>query len=97
MLATEWKLTLLSAWSFSLRSLSVSYESVCWLEFLHGLGGVVDEGKAGALPTTVLCSKAEYGDLVLGRFVQFTQLAAELIFGDIWAGRVEDVAVSDGS
>lgn len=61
------------------------------LELLQGLGGVVDEGKAGRLATTVLCAETEDGDLVLVGLVQVGQLLAELILGDVGAVGVEDV------
>jgi hypothetical protein len=66
-------------------------ETVVRLELLQGLGGVVDEGKAGALTTTVLCAETEDGDLVLVGLVQVGQLLAELVLGDVGAVGVEDV------
>lgn len=64
-----------------------------WLELLHGLGGVVEEGEAGALAATKLCSEAKDGDLVLGGLVELRQLLAELILGHVCAVGVEDVTV----
>jgi hypothetical protein len=64
-----------------------------WLELLHGLGGIVEEGKAGALATTELCSETEDGDLVLGELVKLAELLAELILRDVGARWVEDVTV----
>lgn len=66
-------------------------EPVVGLELLHGLLGVVDEGKAGALATTVLGAEAEDGDLVLLGLVELGKLLAELILGDVGAVGVEDV------
>lgn len=66
-----------------------------WLELLHGLGGVVEEGKAGALATTKLCPEAEDGDLVLGGLVELRELLAELILGHVGARWVEDVTVGE--
>jgi hypothetical protein len=66
-------------------------ETVVGLELLEGLGGVVDEGKAGALTATVLCAETEDGDLVLVGLVQVGQLLTELVLGDVGAVGVEDV------
>lgn len=63
------------------------------LELLQGLGGVVDEGEAGGLATTVLRTEAEDGDLVLVGLVQVGELAAELILGDVGTVGVKDVPV----
>lgn len=87
------KLTLLSRGLLDLVGLSVADEAVVWLEFLHGLGGVVEEGKSGALAATVLCPEAEDGHLVLGGLVELGELLAELILGDVGARWVEDVTV----
>jgi hypothetical protein len=87
------ELTLLSAGLLDLGCLSVADESVVWLELLHGLGGVVEEGEAGALAATELCAETEDGDLVLGGLVQLGELLAELILGHVGARWVEDVTV----
>jgi hypothetical protein len=87
------KRTLLSAGLLDLGSLAVTDESVVGLELLHGLGAVVDEGKAGALATTVLGAETEDGDLVLVGLVQLGELLAELILGDVRAVGVQDVTV----
>lgn len=92
-MSSQDRLTLLSAGLLDLGCLSVSYESVVWLELLHGLGGVVEEGKASALAATKLCSEAEDGDLVLGGLVERGQLLAELVLGHIGARWVEDITV----
>lgn len=52
-------LALLSAGSLDLGCLSVSDESVTWLELLHCLGAVVDQTETCALATTELCAEAE--------------------------------------
>jgi hypothetical protein len=87
-------LTLLPARLLDLLCLAVSHQPVVGLELLHGLGGVVDEGEAGALAATVLRPEAEDGDLVLAGLVQLAELAAELVLGDIGAVRVEDVTAA---
>lgn len=85
--------TLLSAGLLDLVGHADADKSVVWLELLHGLVAVVDEGEAGALATTVLGAETEDGDLVLGSLVQLGQLGAELILGDVGAVGVEDVTV----
>lgn len=87
------RLTLLSAGLLNLGRLSVSHKSVVWLKLLHGLGGIVEEGKAGALATTELCPEAEDRDLVLGGLVKLRELLAELILGHVGARWVKDVTV----
>lgn len=88
------KLTLLSRGLLDLVGLSVADEAVVWLELLHGLGGVVEEGESGALAATVLCPEAEDGHLVLGGLVELGELLAELILGNVGARWVEDVTVA---
>ena len=61
------------------------------LELLQGLLGVVDEGEAGGLATTVLRTEAEDGNLVLVGLVQVGELAAELLLGDVGTVGVKDV------
>lgn len=63
------------------------------LELLHRLLAVVDEREAGALATAVLRAEPEAGDRVLGGFVEFGQFLAQLVLGDVGAGRVEYIAV----
>jgi hypothetical protein len=94
MLFSRGERTLLSAGLLDLGGLAVTDESVVGLELLHGLGAVVDEGKAGALATAVLGAETEDGDLVLVGLVQLGELLAELILGDVRAVGVEDVTVS---
>ena len=66
------------------------------LELLERLGGIVDEREAGRLAAAVLRAEAEDRDLVFAGFVDFREFAAELVFGDVGAVGVEDVAVSVG-
>ena len=47
-------LTLLSRGTLDLGRLAVADQAVAGLEVLHGLGGVVEEGEAGALASSVL-------------------------------------------
>ena len=63
------------------------------LEFLHRLGRIVDEREAGTLATAELRPEAEDGDLVLAGLVEFGELGAEFVFGDVGAVGVEDIAV----
>jgi hypothetical protein len=63
-----------------------------WLELLQCLLRIVDEREAGALSTTILCSEPEDGDLVLLGLVQFGELDAKFVLGDIWSVGVEDIA-----
>ena len=84
--------TLLPGGLLDLGGHAVSDEPVAGLELLHGLGGVVDEGKAGALATTEVCLEAEDGDIVLLGLVELTELATELVLGDVGAVGVEDIA-----
>ena len=63
------------------------------LKLLHRLMRVVDEREARALATSILCPEAEYGDLVLVRFVDICKFLAELVFGNVGAVWVEDVTV----
>ena len=86
------KRTLLSAGLLDLVRLAVPHQSVMGLESLHRLAAVVDEGKARALAATILSPEAEDGDLVLAALVQFGELGAELVLGDVGAVGVEDIA-----
>jgi hypothetical protein len=85
--------TLLPAGLLDLGGHAVSYQPVVGLELLHGLGGVVDEGEAGALATTEVCLEAEDGDVLLLSLVELTELATELILGDVGAVGVENIAI----
>ena len=83
--------TLLSAGLLNLVGHADTDETVVRLELLHGLVGVVDEGKAGALATTVLGSEAKDRNLVLVGLVQLGELAAKLVLGDVGAVGVENI------
>merc|ERR1712098_131615 len=84
-------LALLPAGLLDLVRLAVPHQSVMGLESLHRLAAVVDEGKARALAATILSPEAEDGDLVLAALVQFGELGAELVLGDVRAVGVQDV------
>lgn len=86
--------TLLSAGLLDLLGSTDTDETVMRLELLQGFLGVVDEGEASALATTVLRTEAKDGDLVLVGLVQVGELAAELILGDVGAVGVEDVTAN---
>lgn len=66
------------------------------LELLHHLVAVVDESEPGRLAATVLCAETEAGHLVLVGFVELGEFLAQLVFGDVGAVRVEDVAGDPG-
>ena len=83
--------TLLSASLLDLGSGANTDETVVRFELLQGLGGVVDEGEAGALATTELRTETEDGDLVLGGAVEAGELLAEFVLGDVGAVGVEDI------
>ena len=85
--------TLLPAGLLDLVGHAVSDESVVGLELLHRLGGVVDEGEAGALSATIVRSEPEDRDILLLGLVELTELAAKLILGDVGAVGVKDVAI----
>ena len=63
------------------------------LKRLHPLCTIVDECETCALATTVLCSESEAGDLVFLAFVEFGELGAEFVLGDVGALWVENIAV----
>ena len=86
--------TLLPASLLDLGGKADADQPVVGLELLHGLGGVVDKGKAGGLAATELGTKAEDADLVLLGLVHAGELIAELILGDVGAVRVEDITVT---
>ena len=54
--------TLLSARFLNFTRHPISDLPIMRLEFLQGLVRVIDERKARALTTTILCSEAEAGD-----------------------------------
>jgi hypothetical protein len=85
--------TLLPGSLLDLGGHAVSYEPVAGLELLHSLGAVVDESEAGALAATEVCLEAEDGDILLLGLVQLTELAAELVLGDVRAVGVENIAI----
>lgn len=84
-------LTLLSRGALDLGGPSVADQTVSGLEVLHGLGGVVEEGEAGALATTVLGAETEDRHGVLVGLVELGELLAELVLGDVGPRWVEDV------
>lgn len=88
--------TLLSAGLLDLLGQANTDQAVVGLELLHGLGGVVDESKAGGLATTELGAQTEDGDLVLASLVQAGELLAELLLGDVGAVGVQNVTVGVG-
>lgn len=63
------------------------------LELLQGLDGVVDEGEAGGLSTTIVRAQTEDGDLFLVGLVKIAELLAEFVLGDVGAAGVQDVTV----
>jgi hypothetical protein len=87
------KRTLLPAGLLDLGGHAVSDEPVAGLELLHGLGAVVDESEASGLATTEVCLEAENGDILLLGLVELTELAAELVLGDVRAVGVENIAI----
>jgi len=85
-------LPLLSARLLDLGRVAHSHQSVPWLELLHGLDAIVDEGEARGLAAAVLGSHAEDVDLISSGFVDFSEFGAEIVLGDVGAIGVEDVA-----
>ena len=63
------------------------------LKLLHRLHRVIDQGEAGRFSATVLGAEGEDLDVVLGCLVELRELAAELIFGNVGAVRMEHVAI----
>lgn len=63
------------------------------LKLLHHLMRIVDQRETGALAATILCPETKAGDLIFVRFVQLGEFGAELVFGDVRAVGVQDVAV----
>ena len=66
------------------------------LKFLHHLMAIVDQREPRALSAAVLGPETEDGYLVLVRFVEFGEFCAELVFGDVGTGGVEDVTGMKG-
>ena len=90
-LESRGKHTLLSGGLLDLGSGTDTDETVVRLELLQGLSGVVDQGEASALATTVLRAEAEDGDLILVGLVETGELVAQLILGDVGTVGVEDI------
>lgn len=86
-----YKHTLLSAGTLGLGGHADTDKAVDGLKLLHGLGGVVDQGKASGLATTELGSQAENLDLVLLGLVHAAELLAELLLGDVGTAGVQDI------
>lgn len=85
--------TLLSASFLNLLCSSHPDQSVMWLELLHSLVRVVDQGEPGALASTIVCSKSEDADLVFVCFVELSELFSEFVFGAVRSAGVENVSV----
>lgn len=64
-----------------------------WLELLEGLWGIVNKGETGGLAATELGLEAEDVDLLLGALVELSELAAEVVLGDVGAVWVQNVTV----
>lgn len=62
-------------------------------KLLHRLDGIVNQRKARGLAAAVLRPHAEHVDLVFVGFVNLGQSRAQVVFRDIRAVRVEDIAV----
>jgi hypothetical protein len=84
-------LALLSGCALGFDGEANTDQSVLRLELLHGLGGIVDEGKASGLATTELGAQAEDGDLILLGLVHAGDLLTELLLGDVGAAGVQNV------
>ena len=63
------------------------------LEFLQRLMAVVYQSEPGRFASTVLCAEPETRNGVFVGFVEFGELLAEFVFGDVGAVGVEDVTV----
>lgn len=83
--------TLLSARLLDLLCGSHPDQSVMWLELLHRLVRVVDEGETGALTAAVVCSESKDADLVFVGFVELGEFLSQFIFGAVGAAGVEDI------
>lgn len=64
-----------------------------WLELGEGLWGVVDEGESSGLATTELGLETEDVDLLLLALVELSELATEVVLGDVGAVWVQNVTV----
>jgi hypothetical protein len=84
----------LSACLLDLRRLPVSDQSVVRLKLLDRLYGVVDQCETSALAATILRPEAKDRNLVFGGLVEFRELLAQLVFGNVCAVRVEYVATN---
>ena len=62
------------------------------LKLLQRLRRVVDEREARALTTAVLRTEAEDGNLVFTCLVDFRELGAKFVLGDVGAVGMKDVA-----
>ena len=87
--------TLLPTRLLNFRRRPIPHEPIVGLKLLHHLVRIVDERETGALAAAILCPEAEAGDLVLVGFVQLCEFGAELVFRDVSAVGVEDVALVD--
>lgn len=85
--------SLLSAGLFDLGCLAHPDQSVSGLKLLHRFDGIVDQGEACSLATTVLGTHAEDVDLVEVGLVDFGELLTEIVLGDIGSVWVEDITV----
>lgn len=72
---------------------SVTHKSVVGLELLQRLGALVDQSETSGLAATVLRPQTEDGHGVLVGLVEFGELDAEVILGDVGLVWVEDVTV----
>jgi len=84
-------LALLSAGLLNLVRESNTDQSVVWLEFLQGLGRVVNQGETSCLSTTKLGLQTENIDLVLVGLVELGELGSEFVLGDVGTVWVEDI------
>jgi hypothetical protein len=75
--------TLLSAGLLDLLCRAYPDQSVMWLEFLHRLVRVVDEGEARALASTIVGPEAEDADLILVGFVELGELFSKFVLGAV--------------
>lgn len=65
-----------------LGGVTVTDETVVWLELLESLVGVVDEGESGRLSSTESGADTENGDLSLVGLVELSELGSHFILGD---------------
>ena len=66
-------------------------EAVLGLELLGRLQVVVDQSEAGGLSASESGAETEDEDNLLVDLVHLGELLAELILGDVGAGRVDDI------